>query len=252
METNVNYTIVGAFVIMLVALIILGIIWLSAGFSSEHYTMYEVYMKEPVSGLNIDAPVEFNGVNVGVVPKIKLNRANPQIVEIQIKVKKDTPVTRGTRAKLGIRFLSGIAYILLEDKGTDRRPLLARPGERYPVIDTTPSILVKFDSILTQLNTSLNQIIASLRSILDSENIKGVKQIIKNMRKATEEMSPFLRSGQSTIRSFQKTTLPITNQAITNFGDMSNRLEEISTMIKQNPAVLIRGKQPRPLGPGER
>jgi phospholipid/cholesterol/gamma-HCH transport system substrate-binding protein len=58
METNVNYTIVGVFVISLMAVTIFTIIWLSSGFSSNVTKMYKVYMTESVSGLNIDSPVE--------------------------------------------------------------------------------------------------------------------------------------------------------------------------------------------------
>ena len=45
METNVNYSIVGAFVIVLTAAIVVAIIWLSAGLSFEGYTTYKIYME---------------------------------------------------------------------------------------------------------------------------------------------------------------------------------------------------------------
>src|SRR5436190_274322 len=107
METKVNYTMVGAFVIILTAIIILIIIWLSSGLSSKPYTIYKVYMHEAVNGLNQGAAVEFNGVNVGSVYKIRINKDNPQIVELLLKVRKDAPVTAGTRAKLDLRSLTG-------------------------------------------------------------------------------------------------------------------------------------------------
>jgi phospholipid/cholesterol/gamma-HCH transport system substrate-binding protein len=116
METNVNYTVVGAFVIVLFSSIVLAIIWLSAGFSTEKYTTYEVLMKEAVTGLSLEAPVEYNGVNVGTVTSIRIDKQNPHVVELLLKIKSDTPISKGTRARLNVRTLSGVAFILLQDK----------------------------------------------------------------------------------------------------------------------------------------
>ncbi|HEX4045681.1 MAG TPA: MlaD family protein, partial [Gammaproteobacteria bacterium] len=130
METNVNYTIVGAFVIFLVTAIVLGIIWLSSGFSFQHYSTYLVHMQESVTGLTIDSPVEYNGVQVGNVTSIEINHDNPRQVELLLNIKKDTPITRGTFATLTSRGITGITYIALKDRGTDLRPLLVAPGQK--------------------------------------------------------------------------------------------------------------------------
>ena len=74
METNVNYTLAGVFVISLITAIVIGVIWLSSGFGSgQDYALYNVFMNESVSGLSADGPVEFNGVNVGTVSAIKIS-----------------------------------------------------------------------------------------------------------------------------------------------------------------------------------
>jgi phospholipid/cholesterol/gamma-HCH transport system substrate-binding protein len=86
METNVNYTIVGIFVISIISVIILAIIWLSSGLSTQTYTIYKVLMQESVSGLSPDSVVEYNGVNVGSVTTIQINKKNPQIVEVLLKI----------------------------------------------------------------------------------------------------------------------------------------------------------------------
>ena len=136
METNVNYTLAGVFVISLITAIVIGVIWLSSGFGSgQDYALYNVFMNESVSGLSADGPVEFNGVNVGTVSAIKISHKNPKLVELLLKIKNDTPVTVATRAKFGVRALSGIGYILLEDKGTNMRPLTKQKNQAYPVIE---------------------------------------------------------------------------------------------------------------------
>lgn len=238
METNVNYTVAGIFVIVLTACIVLAIIWLSSGISSQDYTLYKVYMKESVSGLSQDAPVEFNGVNVGTVTKIQINRRNPQLVQLLLKIQKDTPVTVGTRAKLGTRALTGISFILLEDKGLDMRPLVAAPGQPYPIINTTPSLLVRLDTTLTQLTKSFEGISTSIQSLLDNENLNSIRQI--------------LVSGRGAMNKVETQAIPEASQMMFNLNNMTRDLSEFSAEVKQNPSILVRGKRaPEQLGPGE-
>jgi phospholipid/cholesterol/gamma-HCH transport system substrate-binding protein len=266
METNVNYTIVGVFVVSLLAVIILGIIWLSAGFSVEKYTMYRVYMTESVSGLSIDAPVEYNGVNIGAVKSIKLNSHNPHLVDILLQIKSNTPITQATRATLNIRGLTGITYMALQDKGSDMRPLRIRDGQEYPVIETSPSLFLRLDTALSNLNTNLTQVATSMRSLLDDENLRSIKFTLSSMREISRTLAA--NSAQFTMMmhntakasqtlvpamdTFMTQTLPSVNYAIHNLDTVSHNLSEISTEIKQNPAILIRGKAPQALGPGEK
>lgn len=239
METKVSYTIAGLFVIFLIAFICLTVIWLASGFNTKDETFYKVYMKESVSGLEIDAPVEFNGVNVGTVSEMRIKRDDPNLVVLILKVKKDTPVTEGTKAKLGMRALTGVAYMLLEDKGTDKRPLQTIPGEKYRVIPTTPSILVRLDTTLTQISNSFNQLSKSIQTLLDKQNMHWFKQI--------------LQSGQNSLRLLEMQTIPAVDETFANINVISRDLSSVSADIKDNPAILIRGKErPTKLGPGEK
>src|SRR6185437_8594876 len=144
METNVRYTIAGIFVIVLFAFVTLGIIWLSAGFSVETYTIYQVNMKESVSGLSVDAAVEYNGVNVGTVKNIRISPRDPELVELLLRIRSSTPITLGTAATLSMRGLTGVTFVALRDKGTNKQKLSILPGETYPIINTAPSILMRF------------------------------------------------------------------------------------------------------------
>jgi phospholipid/cholesterol/gamma-HCH transport system substrate-binding protein len=238
METNVNYTVAGAFIITLLAFIVFTIVWLSSGFNAKEYQYYTVYMKESISGLSKEGPVEFNGVNVGNVKDMKISHKNPQLVILTLEVEADTPVTIGTRAKLGMRALTGVAYILLEDKGKDMRPLTKQSGQNYPVIATEPSILVRLDTALTQINDSFRKVSTSIGSLLDKQNLQMMKGILK--------------SGKGSLETIEVETLPETNEAISNFSEMSQDLSTFSGELKDNPSIIIRGKEPSTvLGPGE-
>lgn len=258
METNVNYTIVGLFVIIMVACFTLGVIWLSSGLTLEYYETYQVNMSESVSGLNLESPVEFNGVNVGSVKSIDIDEKNPQVVRLLLSIKSNTPITKGTNAALNVKGLTGMGFIALRDSGTDTAPLVALKGQEYPIINTTPSFLVRLDNEVTKMNAALHEVSASIQSLLDKENLRSVKKILNNFREITDtltanrqDLRSILQHGAKASEIFSAQTLPYTNDAITNIDNMTSSLLGISQEIQQNPAVLIRGKAQRTLGPGE-
>jgi len=237
METNVKYTIAGTFVLVLVAFIVLSILWLSSGFKHQDYSYYSVFMSESVSGLTLHGPVEFNGVEVGTVQKMIINKENPQLVELLLKIKIDTPISQGTTAKLGLHVLSGTAFILLEDKGKDKRPLLAVAGEKYPVIPTIPSILVRLESALTQMTTSIQDVTTSIRNLLNEKNLQSIQLI--------------LQSGTKSMHSIEKDTIPSATQTFRDINILTNNLNDLTQELQSNPSVIVRGKATGTAGPGE-
>lgn len=240
METNANYTAVGIFVILLISAIILCAIWLSSGlYTGEKYSYYKVIMNEPVSGLNYDSNVEYNGVEVGSIYDMSIDPYPPYQINLVLKVKSSTPITKGTTAKLDARALSGLAFMALEDKGKDSTPLLAENGELYPIIQTIPSIYVRLDTAFTELNNNFSKLSNAVGELLNKTNLTSVKDI--------------LQSSQSSMQILQTITIPSVNQAVGNLNKITDDLSDVSAEMKNNPAILIRGKEQNSnLGPGER
>ncbi|OGT56629.1 MAG: hypothetical protein A3F14_06675 [Gammaproteobacteria bacterium RIFCSPHIGHO2_12_FULL_43_28] len=273
METNVNYSIVGAFVIVLTAAIVVAIIWLSAGLSFEGYTTYKIYMEESVSGLSTDSPVEYNGVNVGTVDSIDIEEKNPRLVVLLLRIKSSTPITKGTVAMLSTRGITGVSFIALKEECKNLAPLIVEPGEKYPVIKTIPSIYVRIDTAMTQFIANFQKISDSFGSLLDKENLQAIKAslanleevtgilatnnaklnaIIKNWETASKRFSPLLQSGQNTMNAIEMQTLPAMQQLLRSLDSVSRTLNEVALEIKDNPSVLMRGVDRSALrGPGE-
>jgi phospholipid/cholesterol/gamma-HCH transport system substrate-binding protein len=243
MESNVNYTVVGAFVLVLISAIVVATLWLSAGFNSITYTPYRVYMNESVTGLSVGAPVKYNGVEVGNVKNIDLNARNPQQVILLLNIKSGTPITQDTTATLDSQGITGIAYLALRSKGTNTQPLQTLPGQPYPVIKTVPSIFVRLDTALSQLTTNFNQVSNNIAAVLNSENQQAFKNTLNNLNKFTGTLATDSQQLHGILQSSQT--------AISNLNNATNNISELSIEIKQNPSVLIRGKTPQPLGPGE-
>ena len=120
-----NYTLVGAFVLVLGAALIGVVLWIASGGSVQRkYDLYLAIEEESVAGLNLNAPVKYNGVEVGKVKDIKLDPADPKRVRLMFAIERGTPVRQDTVAVLKTQGLTGHCL-----RGTGRRqPRLPGPA----------------------------------------------------------------------------------------------------------------------------
>ncbi|WP_018992496.1 MlaD family protein [Aromatoleum toluclasticum] len=171
MENKVNYAVVGAFVLVLGAVLIAGALWLASGGAfQKKYDLYLAIEDESVAGLNLNAPVKYNGVDVGKVRQIRLDPANPERVNLLFAIERGTPIKEDTVAVLKTQGLTGIAYVELGG-GTQDAPLLrATAGSPYPVIRTKPSLAARLENVLTSVLAKLDSTSASINAILSEEN----------------------------------------------------------------------------------
>src|SRR5690606_19698287 len=102
-----------------------------------------------------------NGVKVGYVDSIRLNPQDPQQVVLKLKIRRGTPITTSTIATLVSEGITGIDYVGLKALTSQAPPLKAKPGEKYPVIPSEPSLLVK-------LSTALEDVTKTIKGLTDS------------------------------------------------------------------------------------
>lgn len=188
METKVNYTVVGLFVILLFVALVAGVLWLSgAAQYRKNYDTYLAYMKESVAGLNLNAPVKYRGVEVGRVKRISLDHG--ERVRLELDIEHDTPIKEDTVAVLRVQGLTGIAQVELSGGSRESRNLKAKPGEKYPVIKTGPSLLTRLDTAITDLLGSLNRVSVGLSAVLDEDNRRAFRSIVTDMASLTATLA---------------------------------------------------------------
>jgi phospholipid/cholesterol/gamma-HCH transport system substrate-binding protein len=199
MEERVSYAVVGFFVLVLGLALVAIVLWLSSGllFQPPH-DRYVAYMRESVSGLSVNAPVKYRGVDVGRVRDIDLNPANPEEVLLVLDIEEGTPIKTDTVAVLSMQGLTGIAFVDLTG-GSREAPLLqARPGERYPEIETGPSLFVRLDTAVTSVLDSLNRVANDVGALLDEENRRAFGQVMANLESITAALAEHREAlGQS-------------------------------------------------------
>lgn len=177
-----NYALVGAFVLLLGAALIAGALWLASGGAfQKSYDLYLAIEEESVAGLNLNAPVKYNGVDVGKVREIEIDPEHPERVNLLFAIERGTPIKEDTVAVLKTQGLTGIAYVELSGGARDAPPLLAKPGSDYPVIKTKPSLGTRLENVLTSVLAKLDSTSKNINAILSEENQASFKNALADM-----------------------------------------------------------------------
>ncbi len=185
MQRQINYALVGLFVILLGAAWLAISLWLALGDFSVQYKTYRVYLDESVSGLYIDAPVKYRGVEIGKVSEIRLNPAVTGQVQLTLDIDASAPIKEDTIAVLTVQGLTGIAFVDLSGGSLESPPLQAEAGEPFPVIRTGPSFFARLDTSGTELMTNLNVLAHGLANVVDADGAQALREILDNIRQVT-------------------------------------------------------------------
>ncbi|HZZ32988.1 MAG TPA: MlaD family protein [Phenylobacterium sp.] len=123
MEKNANYALVGLSSLILFIGLVIFVVWLARISFSQEYDLYDIVFDGPVRGLNQGGEVHFNGIKVGEVTKIALDRTNPARVIARARVTSDVPIRIDSYATLEPQGITGVNYVQIT-AGTPSKPLL--------------------------------------------------------------------------------------------------------------------------------
>ncbi len=180
----------GAFVLCLGAILIVTVLWLASGGNlQKKYVLYLAILDESVAGLNINAPVKYHGVDVGKVKSINLDVHNPELVRLIFAIERDIPIKVDTVAVLKTQGLTGIAYIELDGGAVNAAPLVANGDEKYPVIQTKPSLSTRLETVLTTVLAKLDNTSSNIDSLLSAENQASFKDALANIATVTKTIA---------------------------------------------------------------
>jgi phospholipid/cholesterol/gamma-HCH transport system substrate-binding protein len=164
MENKSHALAAGAFVLLIAALLVAMVMWLTRDKSDQ--LNFELVTRDAVSGLQPQAGVRYKGVLVGRVQEIELDPEVKGQIRIQIAVDKHTPVTTSTFATLGFQGVTGLSFIQLDDTGESNQNLatdddhLARIPLRAGLVsrltDQGGNLLEKVDLITQNINALIN------------------------------------------------------------------------------------------------
>lgn len=180
MMKKANPAVIGGFVVGAVVLAILGILLLSSGQFLQEKLTYVLYFDGSIAGLQRGAPVNFRGVKLGTVARLKVeldledaqnsartpvyiqvSPSNMEAVKIPIDSVSDAEevmqllVKRGLRASLQTQsFVTGLLSIEL-DFHPNTMPRLTGFDNDFPELPTIPSDV---EQIMTTVTKAIKQI----------------------------------------------------------------------------------------------
>jgi phospholipid/cholesterol/gamma-HCH transport system substrate-binding protein len=195
METRAHYVAVGAFVLTMVFLAFVAVLWLAGTQFSTSFAHYDIYFEGPVSGLNVGARVEYNGIPVGTVSDIEIvtdqailaeNGGKP--IRVTAEIKSTVPIHRDAAATIQTNILSGVSFILIAP-GRSPELLEARRNERYPVIRSRRATLASLAARGPQLLDKLDVILDHVDDLLSDENRARFSSTLENVRQITANLS---------------------------------------------------------------
>ena len=189
MEKNANYALVGASSLILFVGLVVFVVWLARLQFNRDFDIYDILFQGPVRGLSQGGEVHFNGIKVGEVTKIALDRTNPTRVIARVRVTSDVPIRVDSFATLEPQGITGINYIQIT-AGTPSKPLLKDtvPRSEIPVIrsqrSTLSDLLEGGGTVLTRTIEALDRV----NRVLSDQNIKTFSATLSDTQAFTSEL----------------------------------------------------------------
>jgi len=221
LNNKVNYTLVGILVLFGAALMIAFTYWLLKPTVDEDTQKYNILFDESILGLNIDAAVKYRGIDVGKVTRLRINPEDSEQVEVQVTILKSTPIKETTVAKLTSQGITGLSYINLS-LGDNNSPLLvAKEGERFPVIKTEASFLEKLEESFGSVTTKLSETLSRTEELLDDKNQKEIASILESSASFMKKMDKLM----------SEEAIDDLHSSLRNLNSASKKLDELMPKV---------------------
>jgi phospholipid/cholesterol/gamma-HCH transport system substrate-binding protein len=200
MENRAYALAAGAFTLVLLAALAAVVVWLAADRTGG--LRIDLVAQGAVSGLNARAPVRLRGVDVGTVERIGFDPQDTRRILVRASVDADTPLTRGTYARLSYQGVTGLAYVELNDGGGSREPLrAARSSGAVPRIELKPSRLDEIGDSGQVLLSETAETARRVNLLLSERNIEQLSQTLVNLEGASRKAAALGEALQPTARA---------------------------------------------------
>ncbi len=181
MQNRRKYIVSGAFLALGISLL-LGIFYWFNVYSRKDYAKYKIIFSESVDGLAIHSAVRYNGVLVGYVNEIRLDRNLPSSIDVIINIDKSLRILNSTQATLKTQGITGLYYIGLKNLDNIKNPttLEAKNGE-LPIIPSVKSLSsIIFDNT-QKITDNLTTVSKQATDLLTEQNLKNLAAVLENM-----------------------------------------------------------------------
>lgn len=206
MESDKHYFIEGLFIIGFTLAAAFFAIWLGSPGRHDD-VIYRIHFAESVSGMAIGDPVKFHGVEVGTVKAMKVDPDNPRQVQVDVRLRKETPVMTDSKASLELKGITGVVFIELSGGDPAAKTLIAEtPEGKIPEIPSEKS---------------------GLKAMLDE-----LPQMVRKFEATADKFSAMAGKISGTAEKFSAVGEQ-TKKVMTGVGELTEK-------VKENPSLLLR------------
>ncbi|OOY16198.1 MlaD family protein [Thioclava sp. DLFJ4-1] len=198
METRARFILIGLFTIFGFLSALGFMLWLAKVDLDRTYAQYDVLFGT-VTGLNQTATVRYNGVDVGRVLTIALDRDDPALVRVRIEILANTPVRTDTIATLASQGVTGVAFVALEGGSATAARLAVEPPAEVPVIRSEKSVVQDLMTSGPELLAEATALISQIRSFATPENRDAIAGILANLQNATGRVDALATRAETTL-----------------------------------------------------
>jgi phospholipid/cholesterol/gamma-HCH transport system substrate-binding protein len=204
METRARFVLIGLFTILGFLGGLGFVLWLAKVQIDRTYAQYDIVF-DTVEGLGQAGAVRYNGVDVGKVLTIALDRRDPSLVRVRIEIYASTPVREDTVATLASQGVTGVTFIALAGGTADAARIVAVAPADVPVIRSESSAVQDLMTDAPDLLTEAIALISEVRTFITPANRDAVAAILADISAATGRIEAISQRAEGTLDAFDAT-----------------------------------------------
>ena len=236
METRARYILVGAFTLLSLLAALGFLLWLARVQINRTFQQYDIVF-DTVAGLSQASVVRYNGVDVGNVLAIALDRDDPALVRVRIEIYATTPVRLDTVATLASQGVTGVSFVALEGGSENSGPLVPVPPALVPLIASKPSVVQELTTAAPDLLKEAIALMEDIRGFTTAENSAAVTTILENVKSATTRIDSMATRAETVMVALEATLA----RADAALGAAEITFASANTVIKDDIPGLVDG-----------
>jgi paraquat-inducible protein B len=237
MSKQANKSLIGAFVVGAVVLVVVGILTFGSGQFMREMKKFVLYFDGSIKGLNVGAPVNIRGVKVGEVTDIKVRfegedfavrtpvfieidpdkfsefseqRAGEYLKRLRLNKMVDLLIKRGLRAQLQSQSLVTGQLLVALDFYPDKPINLVGGETGYQEMPTIPSTMEALTKTIEKLKLPLEELVDRVMDI-----VKGIDRVINSpeLQGSISSLNQTLKSAQKLVQNIDEQIVPLSSNA---------------------------------------
>ncbi|MGH7799505.1 MAG: MlaD family protein [Thermodesulfobacteriota bacterium] len=276
MSRKANYFKIGAFVIIGFAIAVIGIVMFGAGKFFRHKIMIETYFDQSVQGLNVGAPLKYQGVQIGNVKEIgfafNYYPTSYSYVVVRAEIQQELVGERkslgripteeerisrikelietGQRLQLDSQGITGVAFLNMVNLDPKRFPPLkidwqpeslyipSAPGVITQITEAIENLTDKLETIdIEGITDQVNQILVNTNKAIEDAQVPLIAQDIRELLASTNKNSEKVHSILESKEVQQ--TLSNLSQTLVNVNTASRKFNRFSSTQREELARIL-------------